>query len=423
MLRSIAPGALQQRHKLVMLSMVAVFICYIDRIAMSVTIIPMAEQYGWGPETQGRVLSSFFVGYLLLQILGGTLSDRFGGKVVLGIGVLLWSLFTVLTPLAASFGLAILILNRILMGMGEAVTYPSIYSLLARWVPQSERARAMGAINSGIPLGTVVALVITPLIVQAYGWEMVFYSYGLLGVLWFVFWQSTSSEPSTHPHISPEELAHIQAEGEPSKAETAPPILQLLKSPAVLAIMVAHFCNNWSLFLLLTWLPTFINKGLGVDYASVGYFTMVPFIISVLFYNISGNIADRMIKGGMAVVKVRKIMQSVSLGGMAATMMVVGYAESVWVAIGIMTLGNILGSAAIGGFVVNHMDIAPKYAGTLMGITNTMAAIPGIIGVYAAGYILEATGSWVMVFQLAGAVSLFGMLFYLIFASADKQFD
>ena len=149
----------------------------------------------------------------------------------------------------------------------------------------------------------------------------------------------------------------------------------------------------------------------------------VPFIISVLFYNISGNIADRMIKGGMAVVKVRKIMQSVSLGGMAATMMVVGYAESVWVAIGIMTLGNILGSAAIGGFVVNHMDIAPKYAGTLMGITNTMAAIPGIIGVYAAGYILEATGSWVMVFQLAGAVSLFGMLFYLIFASADKQFD
>jgi MFS transporter, ACS family, solute carrier family 17 (sodium-dependent inorganic phosphate cotransporter), other len=187
--------------------------------------------------------------------------------------------------------------------------------------------------------------------------------------------------------------------------------------------MVAHFCNNWSLFLMLTWLPTFINKGLGVDYASVGWFTMVPFIISVVFYNISGGVADRMIKGGMAVIRVRKIMQTVSLGGMTAAMMVVGYADNVWMAIGIMTVGNILGSAAIGGFVVNHMDIAPKYAGTLMGITNTVAAVPGIIGVYAAGMILELTGSWVLVFQLAGCVSLFGMIFYLLFASAEKQFD
>jgi ACS family sodium-dependent inorganic phosphate cotransporter len=93
------------------------------------------------------------------------------------------------------------------------------------------------------------------------------------------------------------------------------------------------------------------------------------------------------------------------------------------VAIAIMTIGNALASAAVGGFVVNHMDIAPKYAGTLMGITNTIATVPGIIGVYTAGLILELTGSWAMVFQLAGAICLFGMLFYLRFASADKQFD
>ena len=415
---------IQQRHLMVLLSAFAVFICYIDRINMSVAIIPMAEEFGWGPQMQGTVLSSFFVGYLLLQIVGGTLADRYGAKVVLGTGVLLWSLFTILTPLAASFGLGILILNRILMGMGEAVTFPSIYALLARWVPSSERARAMGAINSGIPLGTVFALLATPLIVQSYGWEWAFYSFGLIGVVWFFAWQKlASSQPSDHLNITAKELAHIQSEGEPSKTETAPPILSLLKSPAVRAIMVAHFCNNWSLFLLLTWLPTFINKGLGVDYASVGMFTMIPFVTSFFFYNISGGIADRMIKSGMQVVKVRKIMQSISLGGMAAAMMVVGYSNNIWMAIGIMTIGNILGSAAIGGFVVNHMDIAPKYAGTLMGITNTAAAVPGIIGVYAAGMILEMTGSWVLVFQVAGAVSLFGMFYYLRNASSDKQFD
>ena len=367
---------IQQRHLMILLSAFAVFICYIDRINMSVAIIPMAEEFGWGPQMQGTVLSSFFVGYLLLQIVGGTLADRYGAKVVLGTGVLLWSLFTILTPLAASFGLGILILNRILMGMGEAVTFPSIYALLARWVPSSERARAMGAINSGIPLGTVFALLATPLIVQSYGWEWAFYSFGLIGVVWFFAWQKlASSQPSDHLNITAKELAHIQSEGEPSKTETAPPILSLLKSPAVRAIMVAHFCNNWSLFLLLTWLPTFINKGLGVDYASVGMFTMIPFVTSFFFYNISGGIADRMIKSGMQVVKVRKIMQSISLGGMAGAMMVVGYSNNIWMAIGIMTIGNILGSAAIGGFVVNHMDIAPKYAGTLMGITLSLIHI------------------------------------------------
>ncbi|MGB0449621.1 MAG: ACS family MFS transporter [Porticoccaceae bacterium] len=413
-----------QRYSLVSLSMLAVFICYIDRVNMSVAIIPMAEEFGWGPAMQGSVLSSFFVGYLLLQILGGTLADRFGGKIVLGLGVILWSLFTLLTPMAASIGLSILILNRILMGMGEAVTFPSIYALLARWVPVSERSRAMGLINSGIPLGTVFALVVTPMIVEAYGWTWAFYSFAILGFIWAVLWfRITASKPGQHPRISAQELAHIQSDGEPSKTESAPPILKLLKSPAILAIIVAHFCNNWSLFLLLTWLPTFINKGLGVDYASIGYFTMVPFLVSFLFLNISGGIADRMIKNGMAVIKVRKIMQSISLGGMAAAMMVVGYAETVWIAVAIMTVGNAMGSAAMGGFVVNHMDIAPKYAGTLMGITNTMGAVPGIIGVYTAGLILEVTGSWAMVFQLAGAISLFGMLFYLRFASADKQFD
>lgn len=413
-----------QRYSLVSLSMLAVFICYIDRVNMSVAIIPMAEEFGWGPAMQGSVLSSFFVGYLLLQILGGTLADRFGGKIVLGLGVILWSLFTLLTPVAASIGLSILILNRILMGMGEAVTFPSIYALLARWVPVSERSRAMGMINSGIPLGTVFALVVTPIIVEAYGWQWAFYSFAILGFIWAVLWfRITTSTPDQHPHISTQELAHIQSDGEASKTESAPPLLKLLKSPAILAIIVAHFCNNWSLFLLLTWLPTFINKGLGVDYTSIGYFTMVPFLVSFLFLNIAGGVADRMIKSGMAVIKVRKIMQSISLGGMAAAMMVVGYAETVWVAVGIMTVGNALSSAAMGGFVVNHMDIAPKYAGTLMGITNTIAAVPGIIGVYTAGLILELTGSWAMFFQLAGAISLFGMLFYLRFASADKQFD
>ena len=113
---------------------------------------------------------------------------------------------------------------------------------------------------------------------------------------------------------------------------------------------MAHFCNNWSLYLLLSWLPTYINKGLGVDYASVGLFTMVPFLVSFVFYNLAGSIADKMIRGGMAVGKVRKIMQSISAGSMTLALLVVGYSESVWMAIAIMSVGNALGGFAIGGF-------------------------------------------------------------------------
>ena len=103
---------------MISLATLAVFICYIDRVNISVAILPMAEELGWDKTTQGWVMSSFFIGYLITMIFGGWLADRFGGKKVLAAGVLLWSLFTMVTPPAASFGLLVLLAVRIAMGMG-----------------------------------------------------------------------------------------------------------------------------------------------------------------------------------------------------------------------------------------------------------------------------------------------------------------
>jgi ACS family sodium-dependent inorganic phosphate cotransporter len=408
----------------VLLAFLSVFVCYMDRVNISVAIIPMAEELGWTPQTQGTVLSSFFFGYLLLQIVGGRMADRFGGKIVLGIGVLLWSLFTVLTPPAAHLGFTILLAARIAMGMGEAVAFPSIYSIYGRWIPLSERSRAVGFSNSGIPLGTVFALIATPYLVERLGWEWAFYLFGMLGVFWFVAWQRlVTSEPSQHPQISPEELELIQAEAPVADAGSSPSLATLLRSGAVWAIIVAHFCNNWSLYVLLSWLPTFVNKGLGVDYSAVGWFTMIPNAASFVFLNVAGNVADRLIRSGMPVGRVRKLMQTVGFGGIAAALAVVGYVETAWAAITVMSLGTALGAFVTGGFAVNHMDIAPKYAGTMMGITNTAGTIPGVIGVYASGLILESTGSWALVFQVASGITLFGLVFFLIFASGERKFD
>ncbi len=414
----------QRRYTVVALTVAAVFICYIDRVNISVAIIPMAEHFGWDPSTQGLVLSSFFVGYLLTQIVGGRLADRYGGKIVLGLGVLAWSLFTILTPPAAFLGLAALLLCRVAMGLGEAVTFPSFYALYARWVPLRERSRAVAVSNSGIPLGTVFALLVTPAIVGALGWQWAFYSFGVLGLLWFVIWsRRVTKDPGEHPRISATELEYIRADTLSGAPAAAPPLRELLSKLPVWAIIVCHFCNNWSLYVLLSWLPTFVNQGLGVDFAEVGLFAMLPHLTLFVSLNVAGNIADRLIRSGRDVTRVRKTMQAIGFGGIALALLVVGEVQSAYAAIAIMCAGNAIGACVTGGFAVNHMDIAPRYAGTLMGLTNTAGTLPGIIGVYISGLILQVTGSWALVFQVAAGVTLFGLVFYLVFGSAKRIFD
>jgi ACS family sodium-dependent inorganic phosphate cotransporter len=419
-----ASTGIPRRTVVVLLAFLSVFVCYIDRVTISVAIIPMAEDFGWSPRTQGTVLSSFFMGYLMLQIVGGRLADRFGGKIVLGAGVLLWSLFTVLTPPAALAGFGILLATRVAMGTGEAVTFPSIYSIYGRWIPLQERSRAVGLANSGIPLGTIFALVATPYIVERLGWEWAFYLFGAVGVLWFVAWQGlVTAEPSQHPRIGAKELALIEA-GVPTVAAGArPPLTTFLAHAPIWAIIVAHFCNNWSLYVLLSWLPTFVNKGLGVDYSAVGWFAMIPHVASFFFHNIAGALADRMIRSGMDVGRVRKLMQTIACGGLATALLVVGEVESAGSAIAVMSVGTALGAFVTGGFAVNHMDVAPKHAGTLMGLTNTAGTVPGVIGVFVSGLILELTGSWVLVFQVTAGITLFGLAFFLTFASGQRLID
>jgi ACS family sodium-dependent inorganic phosphate cotransporter len=411
------------RRTVVLLAFLAVVVCYLDRVNLSVAIIPMAAELGWNLETQGRVLSAFFVGYLILQIAGGRLADRVGGKVVLGAGVLLWSCFTILTPLAAFAGLVPLLLARIGLGLGEAVTFPSIYTIFARWVPLVERSRAVGVTNSGIPLGTIAGLLITPYIVKVFGWPWAFYLFGGFGLLWFLLWQrGVTSSPADHPRVTREELAVIDA-GTGRLASSSPPWKALFTNAAVWALIVAHFCNNWSLYVLLSWLPTFVNKGLGVNYAAVGVFTMMPHIASFVFFNLAGSVADRLIARGMDVGGVRKLMMTIAFGGLGVALLVVGYVHTAWMAIAIMSAGTALGSFVVGGFSVNHMDIAPRHAGTLMGVTNTAGTIPGVVGVYVTGVILQATGSWTLVFQLTAAVTIAGLVVFLLFGSGRRQFD
>lgn len=383
----------------------------------------MAQEHGWNPEIQGWILSSFFIGYLLTQVLGGRLADRYGGTRVLAAGVLIWSLFTLLTPLSVTGGLVGLLACRIAMGLGEGVAFPAIFSLLTRWIPPSERSRAASLNTSGIPLGTVGGLLITPVIVARFGWEWAFYSFGLLGFVWFALWAwKVRPTPQEHPTISAEEIALITEQASaPGAAGT--PWLKLVRSRAVWAIVVAHTCGNWTTYVLLAWLPTYVNQELGVDFESIGLLSMLPSAASFLALNVFGSVADRVTKPGANLTHSRKGFQSLSLFGLAAALLLVPTVESAWAAIGIMSAGAFLSGAGAGGILVNFMDISPRHTGSLMGFSNTFATLPGIFGVVITGMILDATGSWALVFQVAAAIAAFGGLVYLLFASAEKQFD
>ena len=417
---------LPQRIQLIAYSTLAVIICYIDRVNISVAIIPMQEQFGWSDSQVGFIFSSFYIGYMLTMALGGYLSDKFGGKLVLGYGVVMWSIFTILTPLAAHNGFFALFIMRVLMGIGEGVTFPAWQSLYARWIPFKERTRAIAFTNSGISIGTIIGYIGTQMIIISLGWEWAFYIFGIIGLVWFIFWnRNISSYPAEHKKISSKELQYISENAPSSEPAKKIPLKDLLLNKPFLAIVAATFANNWSLFVFLSFLPKFIDNELGIDLESRIFVILIiiPSIISVLALNAGGFLADKMIRNGIKVVKVRKIVNSIGFFGSAFCLFLIPLFESISIIIILICITNLFTGAAAGGFGVNHADIGPNSTGTLVGVASTCGMIAGILGNAISGLVLEITNSWTLIFYIAASLIVMGGLIYLLYASDQKQFE
>ncbi len=411
----------QKRHILVAFCFMATFICYIDRVNISVAIIPMAEEFGWSATTKGNVLASFFVGYLLAMIPTGWLANKYGGKKLLGIALIGWSVFTFLTPIAAGVSLSALLLTRVLMGIGEAASFPGVYNLLGRWIPKQEKSRAAAINLTGIPLGTIFALSTTGWLVASYGWQSVFYVFGAAGVLFAIVWlKVVHARPSVHPHISDEERAFL-AHLENSEAEDKAPVPWniFLRHPAVWALFVNHFCSNWTLYLFLAWLPSYFRDVQGLSIAGSGLFAIGPWICQFIAGNASAIIADKWIASGTSVTFVRKFMQCCGLIGGSALLIAASQATTPNMALLMLCAAFAISSMAWAGFACNHLDIAPKHADVLFSISNISGTLPGIIGVALTGFLVDVTGGYTATFILAAGISIFGALFWLIFATGE----
>ena len=422
---------IQERFKLVFMSFLAIFICYIDRVNISVAIIPMQQQFGWSEAQVGIVFSSFYFGYMFTMILGGYLADKYGGKYVLGFGVLAWSLFTFLTPIFAYQGFFAIFLIRVLLGLGEGVAFPSIHSLYARWIPFTERTRVIAITNSGISAGTVFGFAVTTIIITMYSWELVFYLFGLLGIIWSFFWfKGFSSMPSENKKISDYELSKILNEAPSSENAKKVPFKNLISNLPFLAITVATFCNNWVLFTFVSYMPKYVNSdisigGLGISLESDTFLILIilPAVIGVISLLIGGFIVDTLIKQGLKVIVARKLFNSIGFFGAGVLIYLIPYQTSVEITLILLCLINFCIGMAAGGFGVNHADIGPNYTGNLFGIAGSIGMIAAVFSPLAAGFILENTNSWFLIFNISTIVLFFGGLFYLFFSSANKQFD
>ena len=412
------------RYSLIGLCVLSVFVCYIDRVNISVAVLAMQEEFGWSESLKGLVLSAFFFGYMFFMPASGWLANRLGGRRVLGYAVLWWSLWTILTPVAAAVSLPMLILARIAMGAGEAATFPAVYNLYGRWVPPTERSRAVALLTAGIPLGTLFALTSTGWIIAAHGWALVFYSFGAIGLLWCLLWFPNSTDaPRDHPRMTPAECELLEAHAPAASDKTPVPWGRLLRAPAVWALIINHLCTNWVFYMLLAWLPSYFRSALGLSITQSGLYAAGPWLAMFVMGTLSGYAADQLVKRGVPLTLVRKTMQITGLTGAALFMLAARDVTSAETAFLLMC--GALGTLALtwAGFLPNHLEIAPRYADVLMGITNTAGTVPGVVGVALTGWLVQVTGTYDAAFMLAAGVNITGAVVWLFFGTARKVVD
>lgn len=396
-------------YTVVLLCFAAAFISYIDRSNISVAAIAMKDEFRWSETDKGLVLSSFFVGYMLLQLVAGVLANRYGGKLLLGVAVVWWSAFTVLTPAAAYVSLGALIAARIALGLGEAAVFPGCINLIGRWVPVAQRSRAVSLVTSGLSLGTVFSLPVTGWLVRTYGWPNPFYLFGAVGLVWALAWFPLVG----NGRAIPEEAA--------PDGDRRIPWRTLLHTPAVWAIFVNHFCHNWLLYVLLAWLPSYIKATFGVSLSTAGVLSAAPSLAMFITANVAGAVADRLISAGRNRTTVRKILQSIGLFGSATFLLLVPLASSTTIGVLLMCgAAGCLGCCA-GGFSSNMFDVAPRHADIIWGISNTSATIPGIVGVAATGWMVERTGSYTSAFVLTAVIAMVGGVVFLVAGSGERK--
>ncbi|KAG5142866.1 hypothetical protein AAZX31_07G135900 [Glycine max] len=415
--------SIPERLKVVSLIACVMCLCNADRVVMSVAIVPLAAKHGWSNSFLGIVQSSFLWGYIFSSVIGGALVDRYGGKRVLACGVFMWSLATILTPLAANHSTVSLLAIRAFFGLAEGVAFPSMSTLLSRWFPTNERASALGMSMAGFHLGNVIGLLLTPIMLSTMGISGPFILFSSLGLLWVITWAyRVTDDPTESNFISRLEQRLIQAgkTGSPKKSNKFPPIRLLLSKLPSWAIIFANATNNWGYFVLLSWMPVYFKSVYNVNLKQAAWFSAVPWATMAMSGYLAGVASDFLINAGYPTIFVRKFMQTIGFIGPAVTLLCLNYANTPAVAATLMTIALSLSSFSQAGFMLNIQDIAPQYAGILHGISNCAGTIAAIISTIGTGYFVQWLGSFQAFLTITACLYFVTTIFWNLFATSEQ---
>ena len=372
-----------------------------DRTNFGVAIAVWIKQYHWTPAIAGLMLSAFSLGYLVMQPIGGFLSDRLGPRRIFSVSCLGWSVFELLTPLAPTV-LWLTGAFRLLLGAFEAPFLPAGSVAVARAVPQTSRRGRYNAITmTGIAVGQFAGAFSAGFIAKGFGVPWIFILSGGFGIVLALLWAGYArgrGEPAPGAHVAG------LVESRERAAEPVVPVAKLFTSVSLVALMVSYFALPYATFIFIGWLPTYFNKYLGVKLVLAGVLTSLPFLATAVSGLFVGFLSDHLVHFHLPDALHRK--GFIYLGALiyVASILVVTSTRNVGLAVGMIVLANVGLNFFVTPFWIMVTDIAPRQAGTLGGFMNFFGILGATVAPAASGFMASATGAFVLPFQVAAAL-------------------
>ncbi len=412
-----APARPMTHRRWFMLSLllIATIINYVDRVNISIAAPFMAKDLGLDKVEMGLIFSAFAWTYAFALVPAGFIADRFGSRFTYGASLISWSAVTVCQGMVGGF--ASLFGLRLAIGAMEAPAFPANSRAVTVWFPARERGMASSIYVCGQYLGTALFTGLLLWLATTYDWRHVFYSTGIIGIVFGIAWLYLYRDPMNCKKVSKEELAYIEDGGglvkssqERNKFKWAQ-IAELLKYRQVWAICLGKFASTSALYFFLTWFPTYLIEERHLTMVKVGIFAVLPFIGATVGVLLAGFIADWMIRRGYSLSFSRKLPLVVG-SALGMSIMLVNFTDSNEVCIALLTIAFFAQGIASSSWAAVS-EIAPKeLIGLTGGITSLAANIGGIVTPIVIGQILHVTGNFAWAFWFIGGVACVGTLSY-----------
>lgn len=413
---------------------IATTINYADRATISIAGPSIAKDLGLSPIEMGYIFSAFAWSYVLAQIPGGWLLDKFGSRLTYFSSIFLWSLFTLLQGfvgfVTGGAAFILLIALRLCVGAAEAPAFPGNSRITSAWFPVHERGLAASIFNSAQYFATVAFAPLMGWMVHSYGWQSIFFFMGGLGILLAGVWLKIIYAPKEHPHVNAAELHYIEEGGalvdldrgqqQTHCVDTFLCIKELLSSRMLLGVYIGQYCINSITYFFLTWFPIYLVQERGMSILQAGFVASLPAIAGFIGGVSGGWLSDRLTKQGYSLTFARKL--PIVVGMLMSTAMIAcNYVETDVLVIAIMSLAYFgKGVGALGWAVV--ADTSPKEAGGLSGgLFNTFGNTAGIVTPIVIGYIVHSTGSFSGALAYVGAHAAVAILSYLLVVGEIKR--